>query len=306
MANEIPKDYVIPVGSGTGDIPDYSSFSQLSMVDRCPQQYEYRYVLGLVEPPAMALCQGDVFHDVIEVQHQHKIDTGKNLSTDDVQDAFADRWKKGRKIGFGRHQEPDWQPWKEVAKPDVVRDARRITLAANVTYHEAQAVRMKPLEVEAEYKLPFIDGKMFLAFIDCVHKVGRKKTDRSLVDNKLVGRRYEAGAGDSSMQLASYAWVHLIEHGSLPVEAAFHCTIKKNSPEVQVVPTKNLTQARVNGFLRWAELQLYIIQSGRFVGRVGPHCNWCGYAHRCPWKKGKGFGTVPAPKVARLTLGKTG
>ena len=69
-------------------------------------------------------------------------------------------------------------------------------------------------------------------------------------------------------------------------QASFHCTIKKASPEVQVLDTK-ITKARIQAFLAWSEHQLLGIHSGRYPGRIGTHCNWCGYQHRCPWYKGK-------------------
>lgn len=298
MPSELPNDFVIPVGAGVGDTPDYVSFTQLSMIERCPQQYEFRYLMGLVEPPGMALSQGIVFHDVAEIQNSHKIETGEDLSTSDVEDAFNDRWKKGHKIGFSRGADATFVPWKEVEKNRTAVDqARRITHAAQVTYHEGKAVKMKPEKAEGEYKLPFLGGKMFIGFIDCVDAADGKRT---AIDTKLVGRRYPADAANNSMQLTSYAWAER-QGGAHFDRVQFHCVTKKASPDLQILSAP-MTKTREQAFLFWAAAQMQIIQGERFVGRVGTHCNWCGYKHRCAWYKGKGFGAVTGPKVTRLSV----
>ena len=288
---EVPKDYVIKVGAGVGDIPTSTSFSQMSMYERCPQQYGYRYLEGLVEPPNLNMALGTTFHDVVEVQHDHKIKTKKNLTSDDMQDVFATRWKRGHKV-WGRGPQELWMPWRDVDTSDKIRDGKRIALASTITYHEAQAVKIKPLLIEQEFRLPFLVGN-YVGYADVIHKVPQGK---GVIDMKLIGRRYERHAAHSSHQLTSYAWAYQQIHGEFLKVGSFHCTIKKNAPEVQVLDTK-FSKARIQAFLYWAESQLVGIHSGRFPGRVGMHCNWCGYQHRCPWHKGKGFVAIRPTKL---------
>lgn len=265
----------------------------MSMFERCPQQYAYRYIEGFVEPPALALALGTTFGDVIDVQHLHKIETGENLSSSDIQDAFHDRWKKGHKV-FGRDGKNQFMPWKDIDTSEKLKNGKRIALASVMTYHEGHAVQIDPVDVERKYYLDFYGGH-FVGYSDVVHKLSR---GQGIIDMKLVGRRYDNHAANSSMQLASYGWAEKQVNGKMPVRVSFHCTVKKNSPEVQVLDSK-LNQGRLDGFLYWAETQLMGIHSERFPGRIGVHCNWCGYQHRCPWYKGKEFVSV---KPTELTI----
>jgi hypothetical protein len=45
---------------------DHLSATQISMLNRCPEQYRQRYVLGKKERPGAALIVGGAFHEAIE------------------------------------------------------------------------------------------------------------------------------------------------------------------------------------------------------------------------------------------------
>jgi hypothetical protein len=297
------RDIATPiiVGEGTADPPGVVSFSQLNMHDRCPRQYQQRYLEGRKEPPAFALGMGSVFHSTVEVQHGHKIETGRNLKPDEIDDAFADVWKKGMEFG-GTRDKPEHISWREVAKADTrgslsVNEARDRTHAAVRRYHKDKATKMKPVAVEAKVFVPFVEGRLFVGYIDCVD---REKGEPCAVDTKLVGRAYEPHAARSSMQLTSYAWAQDAAGGEPFDSVAFHVVTKTKAPGLQVLEHKP-SQGQKDHFLLWSMSILRQIDTGLFPGRTGTHCSWCGFNHDCPFYQGKKFVAVPKSIKPRLT-----
>jgi hypothetical protein len=58
---------------------DHLSATQISMLNRCPEQYRQRYVLGKKERPGAALIVGGAFHEAIEDGLRNKISNGELL-----------------------------------------------------------------------------------------------------------------------------------------------------------------------------------------------------------------------------------
>src|SRR3954467_997473 len=74
---------------------DHLSATQISMLNRCPEQYRQRYVLGKKERPGAALIVGGAFHEAIEEDFLSKIDEGTLLEEGNLlaayHQAFDDR-----------------------------------------------------------------------------------------------------------------------------------------------------------------------------------------------------------------------
>ena len=58
------------------------SVSALEMHQRCPKQYEFRYVEGMKIPPGIALIRGKAFHSGVAHNYKQKIESAKDLPLD--------------------------------------------------------------------------------------------------------------------------------------------------------------------------------------------------------------------------------
>jgi hypothetical protein len=67
---------------------DHLSATQISMLNRCPEQYRQRYVLGKKERPGAALIVGGAFHEAIETDFAWKISNGELLDESFVEAAY--------------------------------------------------------------------------------------------------------------------------------------------------------------------------------------------------------------------------
>jgi hypothetical protein len=69
--------------------------AQFSMYKRCPRQYEYAYVKGLVRPPGISMLKGTAIHKGAEVVHRHTIATGTRMPMDEAVQQVADTFAAG-------------------------------------------------------------------------------------------------------------------------------------------------------------------------------------------------------------------
>lgn len=65
------------------------SASQLNLFLRCSAAWKFRYIDGLIIPPASAMIQGTSYHKGIETNLEQKIDTHTDLKVGDVLDAAS-------------------------------------------------------------------------------------------------------------------------------------------------------------------------------------------------------------------------
>ena len=66
------------------------SWSQIRMLMRCPKQWEYRYVRGVVKPPGIALVVGAGTHKGVEVNMRSKLEDGGPMPLSNVLDVTRD------------------------------------------------------------------------------------------------------------------------------------------------------------------------------------------------------------------------
>jgi hypothetical protein len=114
--------------------------SQVGMYQRCPRQYEYRYVQGVVDPPGVSMVKGTAIHKGAEVIHKSMIETGKPLdfkegaesvaSCFDAESAFIEDWS-----GFA---------------PGVVKDA---AISGYAAYYRHAVPRIKPVSAEKTFAI---------------------------------------------------------------------------------------------------------------------------------------------------------
>jgi PD-(D/E)XK nuclease superfamily len=131
---------------------DHWSPSSLAMLQRCPRQWQERYLHGRKERPAEAPVIGTAVHAAIENNFRQKIESHSDLAAIDVLDSYAEE------IFPRTIQEEQERSGAEVhwdTSPDKARARGRVMLSE---YHGTVAPRVQPeaveLRIEADFGLP--------------------------------------------------------------------------------------------------------------------------------------------------------
>jgi len=238
----------------------YLSHSQISMWQKCPRQYEYRYWKGLVLPPNVAMIQGSIYHKALELYFKSKM-LGVSLSPDEFSDLFDTVWENYIKNGSSI----DWTIDRGRAKDETNRVIE--------VYYRKLGASLNPALVEQRVKVNLDNSTYdFLGIIDLV------LAENQLADHKVVSRLMRQEDADKDNQATAYAF---LAGGSIDFE--YHIAIKGINPAIQIVKT----QRTENDITWWIDMAKGIakqIQSG--IAPPNPNgwwCNpkWCGYWNLC-------------------------
>ena len=241
---------------------DYVSASQINMYLRCPNQYKFRYVEGLVIPPGSALTRGKAVHAGQELNYQQKIETQKDLPLSDIQEFTAHKFEEyAEKTDF---QKDD---------PGKVKDDA-ITLAT--LYHQEVAPNVQPMMVEERVEVPLADT-VLVGYIDLID------TDGYIHDTKTVDRTPPAGEIEKSLQLTAYSLAYRELMGVEERGVKLDYLVNTKTPKVVQQEAKR-TQKDIDMFLYITNHVIDAIIGGVFYPNpTNMMCNerWCGYYHRC-------------------------
>lgn len=265
---------------GWKDIDDAPnlSVSQMQMYQRCPKQYEYRYIKGLKRAPGISMVTGISVHASAEINYAHKLKTKKPVKLSVAMDAFDTSFNKEKQGA-------------DVDEP--IGQAKDRGYAMAKAHYEDIAPQFQPLaNPELEFKIPMPGMKRKLyGFIDLVAapvvrtRLGLVISKKRLVrDNKTSGKKKQKLEAELSTQLSGYAYVHKVLFGKLPDGVGLDVMIaRKGSEDVEVQRVDSVrTEPELAQFVTTAQQIEKGIQSGIFPP-VNNHftCNWCGYRELC-------------------------
>lgn len=125
------------------EIGNHISATQLTMFQRCPEQYRRVYVKGERQRPGAALVWGSADHYAHEQNFIQKIGSGVDISEDDVKVAFAEGFDQAVERNGGA-AEIEWG----TDKPGQMKDAGTELVAA---YHRQVSPRLQPVSVEEAF-----------------------------------------------------------------------------------------------------------------------------------------------------------
>jgi len=210
---EIPR--VLPVSS--------LSLSSMSLFRRCPEKWRRRYIDGLYEPPSGPMICGSAAGAAEATNFQLKIESGVDLSTEDLLDQFADEWNERV-----RRDDVAWGS----DKPEALRQASQRALE---TYHETIAPKVRPVSVEREFTLRFDADWTFKGYLDL------EEEDGSVGDLKLKAKRLAQADADRDPQVGTYLLAKRVEHqagyGPAPAGFRFHTMVRTRTPVAEVIET---------------------------------------------------------------------
>lgn len=191
------------------EFPPHVSASSLSMFERCAEMWRRRYVLGEIEPPSGALVWGSADTKAHAVNFVQKIESHEDLSTDDVQGAFAALFDAEVDAAGG---DVDW-------RDDDPADLKDRGVALVATYHRQVSPRVQPTAVEERFELQLPGVPVpFIGYIDV-------ETGPVAIERKTAKARSQSIPPWYRVQTMGYALA-----AGKPVE--LHISAKTKTPAV--------------------------------------------------------------------------
>jgi len=239
------------------------SVSQIKMYLRCPLQYKYRYIDGLIIQPTSSLTLGKSIHSALESNYSQKIESKQDLPSEKMLDLFSERWDK----------EAQETIFEEDEKAGTIKDegVKMVTV-----YHDQISPTIQPKLVEHGFNLNFENVSYTLkGIIDLVDM------DGTIIDHKTAKRSMVPEDVESNIQLTCYALAYRSVFGAEEKELRFDVMVKTKVPKLQQISTKR-TQDDINRFLKLMGYVSKAIQSGIFYPCEDRQtCSWCGYRGLC-------------------------
>ena len=149
--------------------------SQISMYQRCPRQYEYRYIKEVVQAPGISMVKGTAIHKGAEVTHKRMIETGSPPDVKEAMQSVADCFA-AESIFID-----DWEGF----DPGVVKDK---AISGYAAYHYQATPRIKPVHAEKTFAIK-VGGVPIRGVIDLIDSV--KDTEMSLENDPENPRMIE-------------------------------------------------------------------------------------------------------------------
>ena len=252
------------------------SISRLNMLNRCPMQYQHRYIDNIIAPPGVALIVGKGTHRANASDLLNKMDSGNLLSDDEVKAIAADATKREWESQDVALDEEEKAEGADKVKGDAID--RSVSLAT--LYHEQIAPVVEPTGIEQKFTLPLPSGDELTGFIDV-------NTATRIRDGKTSAKSPTADAADQSLQLTGYIWADWESSGrTLIKEGSLDYLVSLKKPKAMELKTTRTEDdfARLHARL---DVAGQIIRAGLFPPcDPGQWCcspKWCRYWGRCPF-----------------------
>ncbi len=258
--------------------------SHLSCLMKCPKQYEFRYVDGLIIPPSMALVIGSSTHVSVEHNLKHKARTGGDMLPEDVvtdiardavreQIAAEDLWLNDDDAERGRSA--------------IVSEIEETTISLSKLHRSDCAPHITPVSVEGVERKFVIEVEP-LQF-DLAGKID-VQTDVGPRDTKTAAAKPNIGDLESKEQFTMYALaLHVLEGYKFPMVVGVDALVKTKTPRAHSFETTR-DMTHVDAMLATLEIYGRLIKSGVFPpNTTGWWCSrkWCGYANLCKHFSGR-------------------
>ncbi|KKN65032.1 hypothetical protein LCGC14_0485890 [marine sediment metagenome] len=246
--------------------------TQILMMQRCPAQWYYRYICGLVVPPSGAMTLGSSVDTGITHNYKQKIESEADLPTDDVLDAFSTDFE-------ARKGETQWG--KDEVAGDVKDDGARVIKV----YQDEIAPIVQPVTVQEITRLEIPNFDYDLMIVPDVEQTGN-----IIRDTKVVGKS-PPGVKSGNPQPQPHHFVQMTayalatsERTQEPTAGGFidYCVRTK---EAKVIPVPvSFTEADYTYFKNMIALTARQIELEHYPpNRQNMMCSrrFCGYWEKC-------------------------
>jgi len=263
-----------------GEYLDHLSPSSLSMLRRCPRQFQQRYLFGKKERPAEAPVIGTAVHAGLELNFGQKITSGVDMTTAELLTWYSD-------VGFEATLDAEQdRGGGEVAwdtDPERAKVRGRVMLGE---YHNAISPRVQPVSVEGSFSIDLgapvpIVGRFDIEeshqVIDV--KTGKRKTTKPKEAWRIQGAVYNKARGKPVAFHSLSATENNAVTIATPLEAE-ELLIALDEHELRVMSQ----DVRALAALACLLFDLYGIEQswptwGRFHDWA---CSYCGFRNDCP------------------------
>jgi len=265
----------------------YLSPTQINMYWRCGKQYEFRYILGIKNPPGVNLVDGSSHHDTLDNNNKHKIKTGNDRSDKYLVQRFCDIFSdQAKEIPKKEWMLADTTKDKVIKRGKIIQAQYRKYFAPNLTPEFS--------EEEVTFKVGDVKVKGYID-VGGKYKLPSFPAMRGVFDYKITGRKKSLDEVENSIQLSHYGWgaIDLMKGISFqkPPYVGF-CSLLKTGSSIPVLQAIKLVTDRI----KWYRLQVAsvadAISRGSFPVRNGTgwECSprFCGFYNRCKGKVWKG------------------
>ncbi len=257
------------------DESTHVSFSQLSMILKCGEQYRRRYLLGEKIPPSGAQSRGWCGHKANEYNFRQKIESALDLPSEEVIQIFIDEWEKEKfNISFSADELQD------KSASTVLGEFKDSGVALVKLYHKEQSPLVFPKSVEAEFTVEFQGD-----FPPLVGRIDRINVDEIIEEDKFVGKTPPEDDALTDVQLTCYnlAYQHLTGKQPAGLRKRFAVDLKIPKTVVRESPPRG--QDDIARFLLRLQKAMEAIKAGMFLPAAGGvwWCSkkWCGYYSSC-------------------------
>lgn len=244
----------------------YLSFSQITTWLKCRLRFYYQYVNGWPGKVGGALVIGSAYHRALAYGFKQKA-MGGDWDAGDVQDVCASEFD-----AISRDAGPlmDWgedDPGEEKDVGVSLARAYSETVAPMVPVSNAA-------NVERRLELTVGDTKM-VGYVDLL------TADQTVVDHKTTGKKMNADAPASSLQLEIYATA-LDDLGEPVKTVAYHAAVKNKTPVIQVLEAPaRVDRGRLDRMVKGTALDM---RTGNFYPS-GYGSGWGGGCTMCPYSR---------------------
>ena len=243
--------------------------SQVSMWERCPAQYHFRYVQGLKRIPGKAI-RGRAFHAAEELNFTQKISTATDLSVDYLKEKYV------------ASLDEEFVGDQDIILGSDSRDGLQ-TSGLRLVEKAAQVINptIQPTIVETRMETVLDGNIVFSGQVDVIND------NNIIIDLKTAGKKCAMGKHLYELQPPLYSLLFERVTGIPPGGFIYEIVVDKKEPEVQRIdatPTPAIQAAAVS------RIQSAVdgMQKGIFSPRPSPFtCGWCGYLSEC--KVGKSY-----------------
>ena len=268
-------------------------WSHIDMLMRCPKQYQFRYVDGIVRPPGIALHVGSSVHEAVADNMRHKADSGHLLALGDVKERAAASLRKRW------DEEGVWMNEDELARGIENMRGAAVDEAVSLTaqHHREVAPHIKPISA-AHVERPFvIRTKRPYDIAGTFDEVEAA----DIRDTKTSKQGLQRGDVDSSVQFSIYALAALLDP-EIGKEKGHHAfegepgtvdikvdVLNKKTGKSKTMRTQRDMKA-IETALSIVDVYWKFVQTGVFPPSTnGWWCSsrWCGWHDQCPFFTGR-------------------